>query len=328
MSNKQKIAVIGGGLSGLVASDALKAYFDVTLFEKARGVGGRMSTRRADPYQFDHGAQYFTARSNAFKAFLDPYINSGLVQEWPAKVLTLEKGKKPYKRDWFEPHYVCTPRMNSLCKNLAEGLDAQFSVEISALSRQEGAWILSDKAGNTHGPYHQIIMAVPAPQAYALLPHDFKGREDINTARMTGCYSVMLGFEKLPALNWDIAMPKESLIGWMAVNSNKPGRKTAPSILIQTTNEWAEIHIDADMDEMEALIVEEFYALSGVSASEVTHKVSHRWRYADTAQPAGFEYFFDDALKIGVCGDWCIKGRIESAFVSANQLTCSIKDKI
>ena len=42
-----KIAVIGAGLGGLIAARLLNNLADVSVFEKARGVGGRMSTRRS-----------------------------------------------------------------------------------------------------------------------------------------------------------------------------------------------------------------------------------------------------------------------------------------
>ena len=67
-----KIAIIGTGISGLTCAHYLKELADITLFEKARGVGGRISTRRADPFCFDHGAQYFTAQSKEFKTFIKP----------------------------------------------------------------------------------------------------------------------------------------------------------------------------------------------------------------------------------------------------------------
>lgn len=51
-----KIAIIGAGLSGLSIAHLLKDYAQITVFEKARGVSGRLSTRRAEPYVFDHGA--------------------------------------------------------------------------------------------------------------------------------------------------------------------------------------------------------------------------------------------------------------------------------
>ncbi len=326
MSDKQKVAVIGGGLSGLIAANQLNKTYDVQLFEKARGVGGRMSTRRAEPYQFDHGAQYFTARSKAFQDFLKPHISSGLVQEWQPKILTLEKGQKPYKRDWFEPHYVCAPRMNSLCKQLSKGIESLFSVEITNLSRHDEAWTLEDKSGEHHGPFDWVVMAVPSHQALNLLPSNFQPLEAIRDVQMTGCYSVMLGFDVSPKLNWDIAMPKNSLIKWVAVNSTKPDRDTAPSILIQTTNEWADIHMDDNVEDMAGIIINEFCELSGVTIEQIKHQVCHRWKYADTLTPAKEEFFLDQNLNIGVCGDWCIKGRIESAFLSAHKLCKKIID--
>jgi hypothetical protein len=63
---KQRIAIIGAGISGLTLAQSLKEYADVVVFDKARGVGGRMNTRYADPFYFDHGTQFFTARSKSF----------------------------------------------------------------------------------------------------------------------------------------------------------------------------------------------------------------------------------------------------------------------
>lgn len=321
MPDKRTLAIIGGGLSGLVAAHKLQDKFDVTLFEKSRGVGGRMSTRRAEPYQFDHGAQYFTARSQEFKDFLKPHIESGLVKNWDAKVLSIEKGKKPYKREWFEPHYVCAPQMNSLCKSLQDKINCHFSVEVSKLERVGEKWNIIDTKGDGQGIFDWVVMSVPSHQASILLPHEFEYLEAVRNVEMTGCYSVMLGFEVLPKLSWDIAMPKNSLISWIAVNSLKPKRETAPSILIQTNNHWADEHMDQDMNKMGEVIVQEFIDLTDIPAANIMHKVTHRWKYADTKTPAQEPFFIDSQLKIGVCGDWCIMGRVESAFTSADKLS-------
>lgn len=321
MDFREKIAVIGGGLSGLVSVDKLKNEFDITLFEKSRGVGGRMSTRRAEPYQFDHGAQYFTARTKAFQSFLKPHIQSGLIQDWRGKMVTLEKGKKPYKRTWFEPHYIAAPRMNSLCKYLAQDIDTHFSIEISKITGEPGQWFLKDTAQTTYGPFNQVIVSAPSHQTALLLPREFAGLEKIKNVKMSGCYSVMLGLDEIPKLNWDIAEPKASLIGWIAVNSSKPNRETAPSLLIQTTNDWAEAHMDQNIEDLENIIIDEFRALSSNVLENIAFQKTHLWRYANTSQSGTEEYFWDSNLKIGVCGDWCIGGRVEAAFTSASNLS-------
>ena len=61
MGQASKIAVIGAGITGLHLARQLSDVFDVTVFEKSRGLGGRMCARRTEAHQFDHGAQYFTA---------------------------------------------------------------------------------------------------------------------------------------------------------------------------------------------------------------------------------------------------------------------------
>lgn len=47
---KQKVAIIGAGISGVYAARELAKIADVTVFEKSRGFGGRMATRTKNEY--------------------------------------------------------------------------------------------------------------------------------------------------------------------------------------------------------------------------------------------------------------------------------------
>lgn len=329
----QKIAILGAGLSGCVLAHGLQGAYKIDLFEKSRGAGGRMSTRRADPYQFDHGAQFFTARSRGFKSFLRPFMERGVVQEWqPRKIVTLEKGQKPYKRDWFEPHYVAAPRMNSLCKDMIASLNDNVSLHLqthaASLERSGNGWQLTDLDGVKHGDYDFVLSSLPRDQVLNLLPAAFKGRSCIEDIQMLGCYALMLGFDELPALNWDIAKPKNSPISWMAINSNKPSREgKGASILIHSSNDWAEQHIEDEQGEVLDVLLSDFEALTGISKTTIQHHALHRWRYAATKEHDHKEdhsSYFDPALNIGVCGDWCIEGHVESAFLSAQSLIKSL----
>ena len=54
-----QIAVIGAGIAGLAcARELARADAKVTVFEKSRGLGGRLGTRRQGNFAFDHGAQF------------------------------------------------------------------------------------------------------------------------------------------------------------------------------------------------------------------------------------------------------------------------------
>ena len=83
-----RIGVIGAGIAGLSCAELLQsAGHAVRVFDKGRGAGGRMATRRvaspAGDVAFDHGAQYFTTRDPRFAAAVTRWQQSGAVARWP-----------------------------------------------------------------------------------------------------------------------------------------------------------------------------------------------------------------------------------------------------
>lgn len=88
-----KVAIIGAGMTGLMSAHLLEQAFasygqaiDICIFEKSAGVG-RLATRYNQPkphsklqWQFDFGAQFFTAKSEAFQAYLQPWLERGVIE--------------------------------------------------------------------------------------------------------------------------------------------------------------------------------------------------------------------------------------------------------
>ncbi|MGI9291496.1 MAG: FAD-dependent oxidoreductase, partial [Gammaproteobacteria bacterium] len=109
-----RIAIIGAGLAGLTLARELKNSTDITVFEKSAGVGGRMATRSAPPYAFDHGAQFFIAKSAAFQEEVAKWLEAGVVDLWQARFREFEGDQVVSGRDWCDdpPHYVGVPGMN------------------------------------------------------------------------------------------------------------------------------------------------------------------------------------------------------------------------
>ncbi|MGY8791159.1 MAG: hypothetical protein ACKVKR_12930, partial [Pseudomonadales bacterium] len=66
-----------------------------------------MSTRCRNNYQFDHGAQFFIAKTPAFKEFLQPFIQKDLVVRWDARFVELTGNEVTYRWTWTDevPHY-------------------------------------------------------------------------------------------------------------------------------------------------------------------------------------------------------------------------------
>ncbi|GAB5456103.1 MAG: FAD-dependent oxidoreductase [Henriciella sp.] len=310
-----KIAIIGAGLSGLTLAKRLARTHDVSVYEKARGPGGRMSTRRADPFAFDHGAQYFTVETDRFEAFLSPFRTSGLVTTWPKAIERVGGARLSDKEK-----LVASPGMNSICKKLAADLTLHSQAHIDDLMRAGDHWILVDKDGVETGLFDWVISSAPSVQTAALFPDAFSGQAALANTEMTGCFALMLGFETPLDLPWTALKSGTAPIGWMAVNSTKPGRPEPYSILIQSDNEWAEAHLEDDQDAIRTALLAAGSDLARVDLSTASHQVLHRWRYAATRTPAGAPYLIDPALRLAACGDWCLGGKVEAAFLSASQL--------
>lgn len=311
-----RIAIIGAGLAGITLARNLQTQADVTVFEKSRGIGGRMATRYAGDYEFDHGAQFFTVKSDAFDAALYDYKSAGHVRDWPVEVEVIGGA-----RETSANRLVAAPRMNALCKAMAEGLNVQVKTQIAGLTETDKGWLLSDINSTDHGPFEWVISAAPAPQAITLLPASFNGHTALASVVMQGCFALMLGFENPVELPWPAARIQGSPVGWITVNSDKPGRQTGTSVLIQSSNEWAEANLEEDKAIVQATLLQAATALTGVDLFAAPHIALHRWRYAATPVPCDEAFLLDKRQKLAACGDWCVGSRVESAFTSANNLS-------
>ena len=325
-----KIAIIGAGLSGLTFAHLLQDYADITLFEKARGVGGRMSTRRAEPYFFDHGTQYFTARTKRFQDFIQTLIGKGVIERWNARYVKFRGNQIIEKRNWLdeEPRYVGVPGMSHIAKFLAQGLNIHCNKRITSLTRQ-GTWQLADEEGQQYRGFDWVICTAPSPQAVDLLPDSFKYHADIQVIKMRACFSLMLGFEQSLPLDFEAAHVNDSDLTWIAVNSHKPQRPDLFTLMVHSSEDYAEAHIDNERDQVMEHLISETSHIIGQDVSQANYKTIHGWRYTNNAdKKQKSSIFIDQGLKLAACGDWCLGGRIEGAFMSAYDLTKHMKESV
>lgn len=318
----KKLAIIGSGLSGLTLANHLKNKFDVTVFEKSRGVGGRLATRRAEAYAFDHGAQYFTARTEAFRCFIQPLIDEGVVQRWVARHVEINGVRIVKRSSWEteEPRYVGTPGMNSIAKRLAHDLDIRTNTKITSLVRPK-EWQLEAENGPIQDHYEWVITTVPGPQALALLPEKFTHQNNIRSIEMRGCFSLMLGFSEQLPLEFEAAHITNSDISWIAVNSHKPQRGALCTLVVHSSAEYADKNTHTDRDVVISHLCQQATRIIGHDANEAQHKVLHGWRYANNRNRGTHQPFIDTELRLAACGDWCLGGRVEGAFTSAQRLS-------
>jgi len=323
----KSVAIIGAGLAGLTLASKLQGKADLTLFEKSRGYGGRMATRRVEPFQFDHGAQYFTARSSEFRQFLLEHCHEDSLRDWQPRTFTLENKEKPYTRSWFEPHWIGVPGMSSLGKELSLSQPVELEAEVKDINSAVGGWLVELQSGEQCGPFDWIVSTAPAPQSSALLPAEFLHHEVLSKARLSACFSLMLGFKTDLQLPFQAAKVKDSPIGWLALDSSKPGRVSKNSLLVQSTNQWADDHLAESTAQVQSTLLTALQRLLP-DLPEPEHVAIHRWRYAAVTTPLEQDYLLDEKHRLASCGDWCLGNRVESAFTSASRLATALADHL
>lgn len=317
------IAIIGAGLSGLTLATYLQTNANVHLFEKSRGVGGRLATRRAEPYQFDHGAQFFTVKTDAFRCFIQPMLSQGIIKPWPAKFVEISERTICHRRVWQDhpEHYVGVPTMNAMAKYLSKNLTITHDTRVQSVVKDKQRWCLINQENESLGYYDWVISTVPAQQALELLPDDCDFYQQLNSVNMQACFSLMLGFENDLCLDFDAALVRNEDVSWLSINSNKPHRNTAFSLLINSTNQWANKHIDDDKQKVLSYLIQQASQIIQRDLNQANHQAIHAWRYANIAkQSSNQPYFIDENRQLAVAGDWLIQGRVEAAFTSGANL--------
>ncbi len=324
-----RIAIIGAGIAGLTAAKMLKDFAEITIFEKSRGAGGRICTRYAESYHFDHGAQFFTAKTPQFKEFIKPLIKDGVIAGWNARFVELKNSEILNRWQWGEDyfHYVGTPTMSEIGRYLAKDLDLHLNSEVT-INKNEKHWNIKDYKGNDLGNFDWVISTAPAFQSAKLFPDFFQHHTLLKKRKMLACYSLMLGFDEDLDLDWDAALVSKTDVSWISVNSSKPGRKDNCSLLVHSTNTWAENHLN---DENHKVITHLSNETSNIINRDISNAVYidlHRWRFANITKIEKTQPLIDAKNKMAACGDWCIKGRVEAAFRSGFDLANGMRNLI
>ena len=271
-----RIAVVGAGLAGLVLAQALGQDHEVVVFEKSRGVGGRMATRYAGAFEFDHGAQFFTARSDAFGSFLAPLEKRGVITPWHARFAELTRSQVGEIRQWSDeyPHYVGVPRMNAVGKWLARDIDVRTGTTVQALVKEGAGWRLRTDTAGPPDAFDWVVFTAPPAQTAALLPHGSSLLEDCDTINMTACFALLLGFSKSQALAWQATRVRDADISWMSANHSKPGRPPGFSLVAHSTNAWADTHLEDRPEAVKAHLLSEVSAVAGIDAGAAEYVLS------------------------------------------------------
>ncbi|WP_226654285.1 NAD(P)/FAD-dependent oxidoreductase [Pseudalkalibacillus hwajinpoensis] len=148
------VAIVGGGMTGILAARKLmNTGFKVLVLDKSKSVGGRLATRRINDGRADHGAQFFTVRTDSFQQMVDEWEENRWVSRW--------FGEK-------HPRYKAANGMNQLVKNLANEIPLQLVSKVERIERNEEKYVAFSEGGE-QVKASAILFTPPAPQTLELL---------------------------------------------------------------------------------------------------------------------------------------------------------------
>lgn len=310
-----QVAVIGAGMAGISAARMLtEGGLSVTLFA-ADATGGRLGIAGTS----DLGAQYFTARHPAFRLASREWQEHGWVADWSPRLYRhdSEQGLRPSPDDI--QRLVAVPGMWTLAGHLTQGLQRQSARILFLRRTTDGRWMLGGHDHSEYGPFSAVIVATPPDMAAALLTAAPQLRHEVARVRMRPCWAVELQFEQPLSTAVDACFVRDGPLDWLCRDSSKPQRATGERWVLQSTASWAEQHAGASREQVISELATALSRVTGLNLPERVATTALYWPQARPAEQLKWEALAAPRLNLYVCGDWCLGGRVENAWLSGRQ---------
>ncbi|MCS5722837.1 FAD-dependent oxidoreductase [Herbiconiux sp. CPCC 203407] len=323
------VLVVGAGIAGLACAIALReAGVPVTVVDRGRRPGGRMSGRRLHGRPVDLGAAYFTvpdatgpggSGGSGFAAVVAEWTARGLARGWTDTLTVLEPGTSDTTTGPLR--HAAPAGLRSLVGDLADAAvraGAVLQLEHEVTEVHPGGTVRVEGSGAA--PYDTVVLAMPEPQAVRLLPDDSAVRAQLDVETWEPVISVALGY---PQRSWPAELHGafvngSDVISFLADDGDRRG-DGAPVLVAHTTADLAHRHLDDPESAVPAVIaeVEALLGLDPAGPPVWTH--AHRWTFARATSTHPEPYLLDGRL--AVCGDaWGGRTSVATAWESGHAL--------
>ena len=314
------VLIIGAGLSGLMAAHTLQdSGYTVQLIDKGRSVGGRLATRRiGDTGVADHGAQFFTVRTDTLQGYVDKWLEQDLIYVWG---MGWSDGSIKRTAGDGHPRYVVNGGMNKLAKELAKGLDIVVNRRITSIEVVDGLWSLVDEKVAVYNG-RALLMTPPTPQSLELLDAstislDETDRIELEKIQFGPC---LCGIHEIDG---EIDLPEPGAVQnfandvyWIADNSAK-GISDTVIVTSHASTKFSRQYWDEPVDRVITEIEAAVQPFLKDGAKFVNTQLK-KWRYSVPVVTHPKEYFMTkNHPNLAFAGDaFGGRGRVEGAFMS------------
>lgn len=308
-----KTLILGAGISGLLAAEVLReSDGTIQIVDKGRSPGGRMATRRHSKGRVDHGAQFFTAREEAFKNHVTHWIQAGCAKEWFRRS-PVDSDPQGY------PRYAGIRGISDIPKELAKRHDVFLGVRIKEMDYSDHCWTLRSEVGETFSG-SWLLMTAPLPQTLDLMDQnaiplrpEFEG--DLRNVQFERALAIIVELEGPSGIPNPGHLPilDNNVLAWAADNQKKGISPDHTLITLHTTSDFAEKYWDAPDAERIPIALR---AAASFLGANVRNAVCHRWKFTRPINPLQERYYLDKGRRLAIAGDAFGGPRVEGSALS------------
>ena len=307
----KRVLIVGAGLTGAMTAAFLRKSslpLTLTVWDKANGAGGRMSTHR-DPsnpnLSADMGAQYISkTRPNdsdqaheALKGTVyEDLLSSNVLRPFHGQIDGVKKNLSVIQ------NYVCPQGINGIVKHfLAQsGADVAYRQCITGVHRG-----VDDKGRPTPGEvvcvtsngeesFDGVVLTSPVPQLLnlhgdILEEMDRKLTADLKSVTYSSRYALGLFYKDAftRAETWSAKYFDDPILRFAAWDTAKRGSPSShgSSLVLHTSVPFGIQHLEDDKEEVKELIMQKAVELiPGLQDLSPVHSHVIRWRYSQVFQ--------------------------------------------
>jgi len=300
-----KTIIIGAGMAGLSAARILtQKGHEVTVLDKGRGVGGRMSTRTIQNARVDHGAQYFSVKTPEFQTLISELQSDNITAEW-------------YLAQRENVRYIGAKGMNTIPKKMASLLQVFVNEKVILIENST----VKTESGNIY-PFDNLLITMPIPQIIDLFKNSKmifseKDKSVLREIEYQPCIAVMAVLkEPTIIVSGGIILENQS-VSWIADNFQK-GITEIPTVTIHASSAYSAKRFDDDLREVEKDLLVSVNQY--VNSENIVSSQTHRWRFSNATKRYEAHFYQIENQAIYLAGDGFGMGNVEGAFLSGYHL--------
>lgn len=303
--------IIGAGITGLTLAREL-AGESTLILEKSKGVGGRMATRRAGDFTFDHGAQFYVAAERT--SLEDYWRDLGILE------------------DWFRNNGVIYKSVRGgitrLAKAMVTGKQILLNHLVETVSPYPRGWKVSVESGSDYFA-KRVFITCPLPQSLQLLTRSkLSYSKELDQVRYQKALVGLFGLTEPENLFREIKFVDNVTEEIFSLaNQQSKGVSQRSAFAVTMRSDWSETNFDKE----EEIILDKIqfafltFLKKNLSLSiNPAFRLLKKWRYSHPTETLK-QSFAEPHPKLYVLGDAFAGPSIFSASQSAAALVKSFK---